>query len=391
MTVCVLIISLTAIGCFISRSNRRLYYIFAACILGTLYVFYNPPEADDLYRYYRLFDIVKKYSFSELVNLDFSISEWLYDYMLRDYLQNSKVFVAILFLISRIGSRELVPVFFCIMTYIPLFMVVLKISEQNKLNSLATGIGYIVIMFCIDYRFVSMLRNISAYAMFFYFLYVDVIEKKRRIWCFVGYIILCQLHMACVILLAIRVVIFIFRDRFKLLISVVLLSLNLFLTLMIKIMIKYFGNITYIARLAKRISNYYYGRTNYNIHGALFFVACIFTTLVIYGLTSKKMKNKEYNCMYLYTTCFTIGSIYQYDVLLRNTEIIIILCLPYIMLFINTCISFDRGHLNIKGSSETSILSNWIGLMAIVCLAITSLVFYTLFSYTPMQRCFFWR
>ena len=388
MVIVALLILLGAFSFAIPQKDIKKYFIISSILISCIFFFYTPPETDDLYRYYNLFDIVKELSAKELIHSQFNVSDWLYNYLLTDYLQNSKSFMVIMFILSRIGVKELLPVFFSLLTYIPLICVICDIGERNNYSKQAMCICFTILLACIDVRFLTALRNMSAYSCFVALLYWDLVRNKKKLLCFIGYLILCELHMSCVVLLGIRLVLLITKKRFRYIILLVMLSLFAFTEQIASIIKSYFGSVPFMTRLAKRMLDYNIGRTNYNFNGAIFFVGSIIVCLVCYLLIKNRDSiSKEYElygCVFLYFLTYTIGSIKQYDVLTRNCQLIAMMVIPFMMTFAND-IRIKSGVISI-GLQEKKIGSNNQVIFAlIVVLVFFSYIFYGLFSYTPLQ------
>lgn len=380
------------IGFLIPREHLKKYYLLVAFILSTSLVFYNPPETDDLYRYYNMFDIIKDLSFKDLLNGQFGVTDWYYNYMLSDYMQSSRTFMVILFVIAKLGIKQLLPMLFCMLSYVPIVILIDKLGKREELSRLALNFAYITMLFCFDFRFATLLRNPSSYALFALLLYIDLVENRNKWFCFIGYILLCGLHMASVVLVFIRILIGVFRSRFRKTICIVLLFMNTLLQLIIMVLSTFGGGFTYITRLIKRINDYYYGRTAYNINGAMFFVGSIIVTLIVFAFVATHVEQSEedekFSLCYLYLTFFTIGSIKQYDILVRNTKLIVLLCIPSILYFFNNFVRSYRNHLYIMPTKNGKVVTSFVTFVSIMCLIITSILFYTLFSYMPMQAGF---
>lgn len=389
------ILFFTSFGFLLSSKNQKKYYLAIAIAFALLFALYNPPITDDLYRYYNMFDIIKDKSISDCIHLNFDISDWYLDYAIKDMMQNTRVFMLIMLILSRTGIKQLLPIFCCLCTYIPLICLVDKIGKKGEYNNIATNIGYVIIFCTVDYRFISCLRNLMAYAIFCLILYLDFHEDnkiKRAIYFFI-YFILCELHMSCAVLLVLRITVLIFNDRFKMLISSALLLLNVAINIIIGLMETYLSFIPYVARLAKRASDYYLGRTNYNFNGAIFFVTCIFAVIFVILFGESRNKDNEEQAINaggglqktyaMYIICFTLGSITQYDVLVRNTSLISMLSIPFIMLFYNNCVRREGTRTHLKTAKNRVLVFT-----ASMILVYGSLLFYTLFSYMPMQNGF---
>ena len=391
MPILIILLFLGVLSFYIPRKNLKSYFKLSAVILSSLFFFYEPPISDDLYRYYGLFDIIKKLSLKELIQRQFNSSDWLYDYLINDYLSNSKTFMAGMFILSRIGIKQLLPFVFTLLTYIPLFMLIIEVGEDTKASKIAMCIAFVLVLACVDYRLVSIIRNISAYAMFSKVLYDDLVRKKNRIICFVFYLILCELHMACIVLLGIRLVILLTNKRCKYIMIAMFVSLFALTEQIIWVLRNYFSNFGFLLRLAQRIGNYNIGRTSYNIHGALFFVGSIIVTLIIYANYKRAEGSaplEEYRMCYLYITAYTIGSIKQYDVLTRNTKLLVMLVIPFAVYLITKTIRIRGVKLIFMGNGGGISTTSLIHFLSIELLIIVSFVFYTLFSYIPMWQWF---
>lgn len=377
------------LGLFISRKNLKTYQVIACFLISSVYFFYTPPQADDLFRYYNLFDIVKGLSLSQLLRSQFTVSDWLYNYLLTDYMRNSKTFMAILFVLSRTGIKQLLPVFFSLLTYIPLVLVISDIGKTQRYSRESMCICFGVMLACIDLRFLSALRNMAAYSVFVSLLYVDLVKEKKRFLCFVGYILMCELHMSCVLLLGIRFVVMITNKRFQYVIVAIMLSLFIFTKQIADIINTFFGSIGFLSRLAQRMVDYNIGRTNYNVNGALFFMGSILVCIVFYMLTKDKRKVKAnyqlYGKVYVFFCAYTVGSILQYDVLTRSCQLIAMMCLPYIMAFADD-ITINCYSITVSEGENRKIWGNQMLFILLLLLIVFSYAFYGAFSYVPLQK-----
>ena len=388
MIVVAYLLVLGLIGYAVPRKQIKGYFILCSLLISFMFAFYNPPQTDDLYRYYGLFDIVKGMPLNEYIHSRFNTSDWLYNYLLNDYMQNSRTFMAILFVVSRIGIKEVLPILFALLTYIPLIKLICEVADDNEYSKQALCMMFVIILACVDVRFLTALRNMSAYAWFTYLLYVDLVKNRKRILCFVGYILLCELHMSCVVLLAIRLIILITNKRFRFLIMVGMISVFVFTEQLASLITTYFGGISFLSRLAKRMIDYNIGRTNYNFNGAIFFVGSLLVCLVCYLLARNRAEIKQkyelYGRMFIYVFAYTVGSIRQYDVLTRNCQLMVMLCIPFLMIIAND-IHIQGGRVSISVGTNIESANNTLLFFLIVALVVFSFTFYGLFSYMPMQ------
>ena len=178
-----------------------------------------------------------------------------------------------------------------------------------------------------------------------------------------------------------------------------LIVLALSCTQMLSSFLSYFINSTFSSvslflRLAEKIEDYFVKRTNYNVKGSLFFIGSIFVVLLIYLSTKKLLKqmnnkHEKYETFFLYMVAFTVGCMGQYDVLMRNCELVVMLGLPYIAKCLSKMLIVRSGSIRLVSYNGKGELQSVITMVAFVGLIVLSFMFYTLFSYLPMDQGFF--
>lgn len=368
----------------------KLFFVFSGLIISGIFLFYTPPVTDDLYRYYQLFDTVEHLSFNEYLSGAYGTDDWLINYMLNDYKSNAFVFSAILFGVSRIGIREIMPFLFAMLTYIPLFMLVYEICDDRKCTKGTMCLCFLMILTGIDVRFVSCLRNLSAYSIFAYTLYKDTVKKDNRIKCLLLYVVSCGLHLSCLPLILFRLLSIVINGRLKWVIVAILLFTKRLASLMVYLLGEFFSGNSYIMRLSEKIELYFIGRTNYNTNGAIFFIGTLVVVVLVYYAAKKdkiiSTQYIKYGCVYQYIAAFTIGCVSQYDVLMRNCGLMIMLTIPFAAAFFR-----DRFYLTTNDCrfclKQHKMQRDIVVAGGFFALLLMSIVFYTLFSYIPMDKC----
>ena len=393
MTVLLLLFILGSISFFIPYKNIKIFFVLAAIILSGLFFFYAPPVSDDLYRYYQLFDTIEHLSLRAYFDGEYGTQDWLINYMLNDYKGSALIFSSVMFVVSRTGIKEILPFVFSLITYIPLFMLVYEVCTDNKYSKRTMCLCFVLLLSCIDFRFVSCLRNLSAYSIFVYTLYKDTVKKSKPLICIIGYLVACGIHLACVPLVIMRFLAIAVTGRFKWGIVVALLFIRRLALLIASLLNIFFGGNFLISQLVKKIQIYFVERTSYNSNGALFFCAVIIIVAFIYFALKKDRVipkvYKKYEAVYLYSAAFTVGCIGQYDILMRNCELVVILAIPFVLHFINGRFVLESGNIRII-SSYQKLYRDVIICVCFVGLVLISFLFYTLFSYIPMDV-YFWR
>ena len=391
MTVLLLLLFLGGISFFIPQKRIKIYFVFSAIAISLMFLFYEPSPLDDLHRYYDLFDTVKHLSLSEYIDGNYGTQDWLINHMLNDYRQNSFLFMHIMFVISRTGIKELMPVFFSLITYIPLFMLVYDVCKDNKYSKTTMCFCFILILAGIDFRFASCLRNLSSYSIFAYTLYLDTVKKTKWYWCIIGYVAACGIHMACLPLIMLRLVAIIISGRLKWPVAACLLFTRRLALLFASLANTFLGGNSFISSFANKIENYFLGRTEYNNNGAIFFCAAILVLVIIYIAVKKDRsipkEYKKYDAVYLYSAALTIGCIGQYDILLRNCQLLVMLSIPFVSHFINSRLIFAVDDIKFV-SPQRKLCRDMLVCCCFVGLVLASFLFYTLFSYIPIDKCF---
>lgn len=389
MVIILLLFTLGVTSFFVPQKYMKWYFVLSGIVLSSLLFFYVPPVEDDLSRYYQMFDVAKKLSIGEYFGADYGTDDWLMNHMFNDYAKSTPVFFVMLFLISRAPIREMLPVVFSLITYIPLFMLVYEVSADNKYSKRTMCFCFIMILTCIDFRFVSCLRNLSAYSIFAYTLYKDTMRKSKPISCLIGYLIACGIHLSCVPLLFLRLIAILISGKLKWAVVTFLLLVKKLSQLIAPIFGNLFGNITLVAKLIEKIEIYFVDRTNYNVHGALFFCGAIMAVLLVYFASrSDKIAlktYKSYDTAFLYIAAFTVGCVGQYDILTRNTKLLVMLIIPFASGYVDGIVNENAVKIPF---SQRRICRDKVVLGGLILLVTVSFLFYSLYSYLPISDCF---
>ncbi|WP_294782891.1 hypothetical protein [uncultured Eubacterium sp.] len=351
-------------------------------ILSCLYLGFVPPRDFDLYRHFELFNTIKKMSFKELFFSDYKGNSA----QMADYIDSAKGYLFYLFAISRLKIKELLPVVTGIITYGLLFNRIKNIARDFVMPNYCMALGISIVLIFIDFRDISCIRNILAYVIFAFAIYQDLVKKKRQVFCFIIYILLCTFHMACLILLAIRLLLLLSNKYLKGLATILLIGIFPMGEVIMNFVGKFSGS-AYLSRLAYKIHVYRFGRTEYNWHGAIMFfliLAVFFVGFLYVQKNIREIRIKNYSTFCIYVIAFTLGASSQYDILLRNIELIVILLLPHMMLFVQKFVDFKNGHLLIKCNS---LGGNVYFIVFMIC-SLATLVFYSWIAYIPMNQYF---
>lgn len=204
------ILSTIIIGFFVPKKFLGKYFILCALLLSSLYFFFIPSKDFDLYRHYQTMYFMKFISWKDL--LEFKAID-IGDYLLKEYSRNYPGYCLYAYAIGKIGVKELLPVITGIIVYGLPILILTKIGYKKNIEKWKLLLGYIFIVFNIDFLSISGIRNILATTIFSYVLYLDLIKKKNRILCFGAYAVICTIHSMGVMLLAFRLILFFYSRR----------------------------------------------------------------------------------------------------------------------------------------------------------------------------------
>ncbi len=377
--------ALTLSAISIPANKYKWQLILSAALLSLLYLFFVPSKDYDLFRHFEVMNIVEGMSFKELFFEKVSTDNWL----LADYLDSSQVYLFYLFLISRLRLDTLLPVITVLIVYATAFLRIHKLGKEENISGAAVFIAFITVLFVMDYRDLSGIRNMLAYSLFTYTVYEELVNKRNPIACFSVYILLCGVHMSCVILLALRVAVLI-SQRSKVLRTLAAIAIFGIYTFAMDIISLISGLVgsPYLESLVYKITVYREGRKDYNPAGAVVYISIISVLFVVYliarrqGLVGEKFKS--YSLYTLFVFAFTAGAFLQYDIIRRNTTLIMLTALPFVILYFGRHIKGSVRRFSLTGESKFDVLaSSGYAVFLIFCLA-----FFWWISYLPMDAGF---
>lgn len=101
----------------------------------------------------------------------------------------------------------------------------------------------------------SGIRNQLAFTIGFYIIYEDLVEKKSKIWSFIGLILCGMIHQSAYILVVYRVILFVKSNKIRMIIAAFMLTWSNMLNLIFKI-IQHFSNFSIINSLLWKLTIY---------------------------------------------------------------------------------------------------------------------------------------
>ena len=187
-------------GAVMIRKHPKKFYILATAILSLLSYFVIATENMDLFRYIRIMEYIRAMGF---------------DWGMDTYGPSNPLAFIFFYGISLFENDAILPAVAVATTYGFSFALLYKASKRLNASTMDTYIALVFFMLNMNYCYViDVVRIYMAFAIMAYFLYMDIVEKKHRIFCFVVYAALCYFHYAMMVFVILRVILIITR-RFK--------------------------------------------------------------------------------------------------------------------------------------------------------------------------------
>ncbi|UZQ50360.1 EpsG family protein [Clostridium kluyveri] len=316
------------------KKSRNIYFVFVSMLIAVVAFTYQPHMGDDLLREYQDLDNIRKFGWSYFVMNDKKF-HGLYVTQLYYYF------------FSKLQINNLLPAVTTFLGYYFSFKALNKISDRCELS--AINIWYVFsYIICVreTYMIFSNIRNQLAFVIFAYYLYIDLVEKRKRLLCFTIYLITIMIHQSAIILLAFRLICLIPYNLIKKMIIILMLFWSNELTAILAFLkehtnIPFLGNLNLFYKLSIYTSiDPYNGGNASNIIVSSFYIKFMISNVFILILilisvytcnnlnsekeqilSDKSMPNRmemsNYLMYALLLTCFTIGSCAYYWIYLR--------------------------------------------------------------------------
>ena len=344
MVVTITISILVLISIFIPRNYLKRYYILAAFVISSLYLFVDPTESD-LTRLYGLVDAIKSASVRDIIFL----REGNYgNYFLNLYMGHYMIFNLYAKLMSNLPRALFVFIPSLIMYLLPIKLVFDE-ERQHKYAKWIYVFSYSAFLMCIDFLSISAIRNIVVSYLFCFILYYDLTGKVKKVYCFAGYLLLNLIHSYAVFLLMIRLIIMISNKYTKYFIVIFVAAGYGFLVSENSLVTNLLSRSGFLSYALGRLNHYtdYIGTV---VESRRMYILIIYILILItFALANhfiapaiEEKKKKYVNSMFdylLFSTIFSIGSYAQYDTFIRGTFIVF----PVWILLMQTYLSAIGG------------------------------------------------
>ena len=176
-----------------NKKTYKIYLLLFAVALACLAWFTKPDYTMDLYRAYGQLDLFRQISFGKA-----------YSY----YGASNPLTLVYYYALARICPENgLLPALTVFIVYGFSFALLYKAAMRFDSTKKETNMALLFFMANFNYFYViDNTRIYICFAVLAYFMYVDIVEKKHRIFCFLVYAALCYFHYGILPFVLIRVV-----------------------------------------------------------------------------------------------------------------------------------------------------------------------------------------
>lgn len=311
-----------------SKYSRNLTYAIITVSISIFLTFIIPESEMDLQKHYYTLELFRTYGYDSTV-ADYP---WLFSTL--------PVYAMLFYSVSMLGINQIILFLASLTVYGVQFYVLSMVRKDYRLDKKSEIILSTMVLMLTNAYFITTIRNIMAFALFYLFLYLDLV-RKQRIKCIFCYILLCLYHDSCIVLLAIRLMIGIFNTTSLKKIAIIILFWPLMLDLLSAVFIK--SSIPFFVNIANKILVYVAEGANDMWIGGIgnhmmIALQLTFILYISYRIFKDKPSIKKYELFYNIITLFVIGGISNLAIVFRF--------IPMCMFFIPALIYIHGLHRN---------------------------------------------
>ena len=377
------------IGFFVPKAYLKRYMFFSAICISSLYFFYTPPMAYDLSRHYEFLHKIRNLDLRTLLSGEHESS----NYVLNEYMDNSKVYLVYAYIISQFRVDALLPVITGIIIYGAVSKIIIMSAEDvgGDIEDWKIAFCFFFLLMMTDFRTISGIRNMLAYALFAYVLYKDLVRNANKLFCFFAYFLFANIHTSITILIVIRLLLGLEKISPKWVLMILAFLAFSFLDIIIQPLSR-MADVPFIHSLISKINNYGHGGgTSYVLRRGVIrlFLTLIYLLLYLFVKRNKYLPDlyQKFSDFYLYYLLFTLGAIQQYDIFVRSNIILYFLIFPFMLSFLKHAVGKRPNDLILSNHSIIGFTDVSVYLM--ICAAIfVSVALYLREYYTPMDSGF---
>lgn len=376
-------------GCFgfvVPRKYMRLYMILAAIGLSSLYFFYQPPVIYDLYRHYEALHVLRRYDLWTVMSG--AINK--YNGSIESLQQGAPLYLLYAYLISRLQVDQLLVVITGIIIYTSSSSIILMAADDlgEDMADWKISFCFFFLLVMLDFRSISGLRNMTAYALFAYVLYKDLVRNANKPLCMLAYLAIANVHSSTFVLIILRLLLELNRFIPKLVLMIIPLAAFSSINLILPVLTRY-SEIPMVQSLIGKMNTYGFGGGSRYIvfRAAIRFVQIVFCLLLCLYCKRHIPQTKrfqKYGDVILLFVMYAFGSITQYDIFVRSMIFLYFAILPFLLLFLQYIVAETPFELMIPDSSMVGFSEVALYFMIYGAMAL-SLYMYFSGYYRPMD------
>lgn len=293
---------------FVPRKYIKWLFLALVLALSVMAFFVVPEETDDLSNYFWRITNLRKGGFSLLRQMIEDGSEdW----------DSLPVCGLYFYLISRFPDNGMLPAVTIFLAYGSIFWVLWRAAKRYEVNKWYLFLASVFLLSTYwFYDICSGIRNGLTFTLFCFFAYVELVEKKWRPACWVGYVAMCLMHSSGILMMMVRLALLVSGRKGSKLTSVLIF----FVMIVGGAIMPHLGEITGIeyfqllSRKAERATSTsgFANGTQYLVNVSVFVVAvCVFyyAVYVIKKQTEKYESFSDYINFVQLIVFFMLGSI----------------------------------------------------------------------------------
>ena len=293
---------------FVPRKYIKWLFLALVLALSVMAFFVVPEETDDLSNYFWRIANLRKGGFSLLRRMIEDGSEdW----------DSLPVCGLYFYLISRFPDNGMLPAVTIFLAYGSIFWVLWRTAKRYEVNKWYLFLASVFLLSTYwFYDICSGIRNGLTFTLFCFFAYVELVEKKWRPACWVGYVAMCLMHSSGILMMMVRLALLVSGRKGSKLTSVLIFFVMIVGGAIMPHLgeitgIEYFQLLSQKAERAVSTSGFANG-TQYLVNVSVFVVAvCVFcyAVYVIKKQTEKYESFSDYINFVQLIVFFMLGSI----------------------------------------------------------------------------------
>lgn len=292
---------------FVPRKYIKWLFLALVLALSVMAFFAVPEETDDLSNYFSRVASLRKGGFSLLRRMIEDGSEdW----------DSLPVCGLYFYLISRFPDNGMLPAVTIFLAYGSIFWVLWRAAKRYEVNKWYLFLASVFLLSTYwFYDICSGIRNGLTFTLFCFFAYVELVEKKYKPLCWLGYLAMCMMHSSGILMMMIRGALLVSGKRNGKLVSVLVFFAMVVGGAVVPRLGDIFG-IEYLQLISQKAERAVstagiYSSTQYIVNISVFVVAAI-VFFLSYAVNKQKEKYKgfsEYMNFVQLIIFFMLGSV----------------------------------------------------------------------------------